>query len=71
MGPKPSSGMGRKATELASAVLTPTVLPHHVASVVAPIVPSLGYWSVKKIKMIAIATPASRPADRMSGEEET
>ena len=51
---------------MASAVLMPTVLPHQVASVVSPIVPFLGYCRAKKMRMTEIATPESRPADRMS-----
>lgn len=35
-------------------------------SVFAPIPPSLGYCSVKKMMMTEMATPESKPADRIS-----
>lgn len=66
-GPKPSGGIGQREARFASAVLRLTVLPHQVIRFVAPIVPSLGYWRVKKMKkMIDTARPESRPADKMS-----
>ena len=43
-----------------------TVLPHQVRMFVSPIVPFAGYCRQKKMTMIEIARPESRPADRMS-----
>lgn len=49
-----------------SAVFVNTVLPHHVWRVVRPIVPFLGNSRAKKIKMVEMARPESRPADKTS-----
>jgi hypothetical protein len=40
-----------------------TVLPHHTATLVEPIVPVFGYWSVKKMKIVEMAVPESSAAD--------
>ena len=53
-------------TPAASAVFALTVLPHQVRMFVSPIVPFAGYCRQKKMTMIEIARPESRPADRMS-----
>ena len=51
---------------LPSALLNETVLPHHVWIVFSPMLPFLGYWRMKKIRIAETATPASKAADKTS-----
>jgi hypothetical protein len=61
------AGTVRSGREFPSAVFKYTLLPHHAWMVFNPIVPLLGYWRQKKIKMMDTATPESMAAERTSG----
>jgi len=65
-GPKyPMAGSGvNLGIREPSLVLAYTLLPHQVWMLVAPIVPFLGYWRMKKMRTEDTATPESRAADK-------
>ena len=48
-----------------------TVLPHHVWTLFAPIVPFLGYSRMKKMRTVETARPESSAAERMSVGDKT
>ena len=62
--PKPPGGGVRRDTPRPSAVFSKTVLPHQVATLFKPIVPSRGNCKQKKSTTVEIATPESIAAER-------
>jgi hypothetical protein len=62
------SGNVKRGIAFPSAVAVKTVLPHHDWMVFSAIVPFLGYWRQKKIKMMDMAKPESMAAERTSGK---